>query len=86
MPEISRFFGIVIQMYYREQHSPHFHAQYAGTRATIDIETLRMLSGTLPQRVQGLVAEWAMIHRDELLKNWDLARRGKKLRRIAPLE
>lgn len=86
VPEICRFFGIVIQMYFHEEHAPHFHARYAGRKATIEIETLRVMSGKLPPRVHGFVAEWAALHRKELLENWDRARRGRKLRRVEPLE
>lgn len=86
VPEISRFLGIVIQMYFRERHAPHFHARYAGRKASIEIETLRIASGRLTPRVHGLVAEWAALHRKELLENWERARRGLKLRRVEPLE
>jgi hypothetical protein len=86
VPEICRFFGIVIQMFYNEKHAPHFHARYGGRKAAIEIEALRILSGRLPPRVHGLVAEWATLHRDELLENWERARRGRRLRRIEPLE
>ena len=86
VPEICRFFGIVIQMYFREEHAPHFHARYSGKRASIEIETLGILSGRLPPRIQGFVAEWATLHEKELLENWERARLGRKLRRIAPLE
>lgn len=86
LPEICRFFGIIIQMYFREKYAPHFHARCAGSKASIEIETLRILSGRLPPRVLGFVAEWASLHREDLLENWERARRGRKLRRIAPLE
>jgi hypothetical protein len=86
MPEICRFFGVVIQMYYRETHAPHFHVRYAGKRASIDLGTLGLSAGSLPPRVLGFVAEWAALHRQELIENWERARRGRKLRPIAPLE
>lgn len=86
MPEICRFFGVVIQMYFSETHAPHFHVRYAGTRASLDIGTLAILSGSLPPRVLGFVTEWASLHRSELSENWERARRGRKLRSIAPLE
>lgn len=86
MPEICRFFGIVIQMYFREKHAPHFHVRYSGRRASIDIETLGLHSGSMPPRVLGLVTEWAALHRRELIQNWERARRGRTLRPIAPLE
>ena len=86
MPEICRFFGVVIQMYFSEKHAPHFHVRYAGKRASMDIGTLGISSGSLPPRVLGFVTEWAALHRTELIENWERARRGRKLRLIAPLE
>jgi hypothetical protein len=86
MPEISRFFGIVIQMYYRDHQPPHFHVRYGDQRALIAIEGLSTLRGKLSPRVYGMVIEWASIHQDELRENWDLARRQEPLNRIAPLE
>lgn len=86
MPEICRFFGVVIQMYFSEKHAPHFHVRYGGKRASIDIGTLGISSGSLPPRVLGFVTEWAALHRRELTENWERARRGRKLRPIAPLE
>lgn len=66
MPEISRFYGIVIQRYFGDHPPPHFHARYAGDVAKIDIETLSAIDGTLPGRALGLVIEWASLHQDEL--------------------
>ena len=86
MPELSRFFGVIITMFYNDHQPPHFHARYAGRRAAIDIDSLAVLDGTLPPRVLGLVIEWATIHRDELGENWRLARADRPLRPIAPLE
>lgn len=85
MPEISRFFGIVIAMYYTEHGLAHFHAEYGGERASVDIET-GTIRGELPPRGQRLVLEWAALHRQELLENWERARQGLPLSRIAPLE
>lgn len=86
MPEISRFFGIIITMNYNDHEPPHFHARYGGDQAIIAIETLRVLGGRLSPRVMGLVVEWALQHRDELLEDWRLARESAPLKRIAPLE
>jgi len=86
MPEISRFFGIIIAMYYSDHAPPHFHARYAGQKALIGIETLAVLEGSLPPRVLGLVVEWAALHRQDLLDNWGLARRQAPLKAIEPLE
>lgn len=66
MPEISRFYGIVIQMYFGDHPPPHFHARYAGHTAKIDIESLAVIEGRLPARALGLVMEWTALHQDEL--------------------
>lgn len=85
MPEISRFFGIVVRMFYAEHGVAHFHAAYGGASATIAIETLGVLSGSLPPRALGMVLEWASLHRQELLEDWKLLRSGRAPRPIAPL-
>ena len=85
MPEICRFLGIVITMYYKEHQPPHFHAKYAGQRASFTISDLRLLEGKLPQRVISLVLEWAFEHRDELQENWEYAQRHEDLKKIDPL-
>jgi hypothetical protein len=85
MPEISRFLGIVIGMFYREHGPPHLHAVYGEFEITVEIET-GVVSGRFPRRALSHVLEWTEAHRAELLENWDLARQGKPLRRIAPLE
>lgn len=66
MPEISRFLGIVIAMYYADHNPPHFHAKYGDYEALIDIETGGLLQGGLPSRALLLVSEWHSLHRDEL--------------------
>ena len=86
MPEISRFLGIVIAMYYREHNPPHFHAQYGEKEMRVNIETGEVISGDFPRRAQRLVLEWCSLHRDELLKDWDLAQERKPLMKIEPLE
>ena len=86
MPEISRFFGIVVRMYYNEHVPPHFHAQYGEHQVEITIETLDVLKGKLPNRVLGLVLEWAAIHRNELRTDWERARNEEPLESIQPLE
>lgn len=85
VPEICRFLGIVIRMYFAAHESPHFHAFYAGASGRFEIESLRTLDGDLPPRVRGLVVEWAALHRDELRDDWERARRHEPLRRIEPL-
>jgi hypothetical protein len=86
MPRISEFFGIVIAMHYNDHSPPHFHAKYAEHEATFNIDTLAVLEGALPRRATALVLEWAELRRAELAEDWDLARAGRPLRRIAPLE
>ena len=73
MPEISRFLGIIITMYFNEHNPPHFHVRYNEYRASVEIKTLNIISGALPARVRGLVNEWAEIHRNELLEIWENA-------------
>ena len=85
MPELSRFFGIVIGMFYREHGVPHFHAVYGERRISVEVDTLTV-HGDFPPRAQFLVLEWAGRHRSELLENWELARLRRPLNRIAPLE
>ena len=85
MPQISIFLGIIIKMYYREHNPPHFHANYAEHTAIIDIKRLELWSGYLPPRVLGLVIEWAAIHQDELMENWEKAIRQEALLPIKPL-
>jgi hypothetical protein len=86
MPEISRFFGIIIAMFYNDHPPPHFHVRYGGSRAVIGIEDLALLDGDLSPRVLGLVIEWAALHRRELLDNWNRARLQSPLTRVDPLE
>lgn len=85
MPEISRFLGMVIGMFFSEHGVPHFHAVYGEHEASIEIES-GTVHGALPQRALRLVLEWAELHKAELLENWKLARQGQPLKRIEPLE
>jgi hypothetical protein len=85
MPEVSRFFGIVIQMHWDDHLPPHFHARYAGRKARIAIADSSVLGGMLPARALGLVAEWAALHRSELMADWELARVSQPLVPIEPL-
>jgi hypothetical protein len=86
VPEISRFFGIVIKMFFDDHNPPHFHAEYADSVALIGIRTLAVFSGRLPPRAMGLVIEWATLHQQELLADWERAQTQQDLRPIAPLE
>ena len=85
MPEISRFLGISIRMYFNEHDPPHFHAVYNEWRAQIGIADLTLLEGSVPARVLGLVLEWAMEHRQELAANWESLRRDGSFAKIEPL-
>ena len=85
MPELSRFLGIVIGMFYREHGVPHFHAAYGEHEISVEIETAT-IHGNFPPRALKHVLEWANLHKSELLENWQLARHGQPLKRIAPLE
>jgi hypothetical protein len=86
MPEVSRFFGIVIAMFYEDHLPPHFHARYGHSQMLVGIEELKVLWGQLPPRAIGLVMEWAAVHQDELREDWILARQQVPLKKIAPLE
>ena len=89
MPTIALFFNIKILMFWNDHAPPHFHAAYVGQDedTIIDIRTLQVLqAGTLKRRALGLVLDWAELHRDELLANWELARQQLPLNQIAPLE
>ena len=85
MPEICRFYGIIIAMFYDEHNPPHFHARYGKNKVAIEISTLRVLEGTIPPRALGLVMEWASQHQKELLNDWDLARKNQPPKKIRPL-
>jgi hypothetical protein len=86
VPRISAFHGITIWMYFGEgPHAlPHFHARYGGEAASFAISGYP-IAGVLPARVQRLILEWAILHRDELLLNWHRARRGEPVVAVAPL-
>jgi hypothetical protein len=86
MPEISRFYGIVIQMYFGDHPPPHFHAIYGNNKAVVEIETLAFLHGQLPPRASGLVIEWATIHQNELRESFQKAVALEAPGKIAPLD
>jgi len=81
MPEICRFLGIVISMYFDEHNPPHFHVRYNDYRAVIGIRDLNLLDGHLPAKVRGLVEEWAEQHQVELLHMWE----SKDFHKVEPL-
>lgn len=86
MPEVSRFLGIIIRMYYDEHNPPHLHAEYAGGKILLDFQG-NILHGDLGSRAAlRLVREWIDMHVSELRENWELARSGRDLKKIAPLD
>ena len=85
MPEISRFLGIAIGIFYSEHGVAHFHAVYGEHEISVEVESGK-IHGQFPARALRLVLEWANLHKEELIENWQLARQGQPLRRIAPLE
>lgn len=85
MPVISRFFGVIVTINYREHDPPHFHAWYSGREATINLGDGTVM-GDLPNRVVGMLQEWLSMHREELVDNWRRARAGEPLMPVDPLE
>ncbi len=85
MPVISRFLGIIIAMYWDDHNPPHFHAKYGGYEITVDIDT-GVVEGRFPKRALRHVLEWHEIHKDELLKDWELCQKQETPNPIEPLE
>ena len=85
MPEISRFLGIVIAMFYRDHSPPHFHAIYGEYEITVEIKS-GIINGQFPKRALNHVIEWLELHESELLEDWKLAEMRKPLNKIEPLE
>ncbi len=85
MPELSRFYGIVIRMFHREHQPAHFHAFYAEHEMVVAIDTLAVIDGSLPPRALGMVMEWASLHQDELKSAWKHAEDLQTIGKIAPL-
>ena len=83
MPEITRFYGIVIKMFFKpKEHEPsHIHALYNECVGIFDINTIEMINGDLPLKAQELVAEWILKHKDELQKMWD----SQEIHKLSPL-
>ncbi|MEK7327315.1 MAG: DUF4160 domain-containing protein [Chloroflexota bacterium] len=86
MPEISRFFGIIIRMYFDDHKPPHFHAIYGADEAQISISPIRILNGNLPRRALSLVLEWAALHQTELTENWRRLQHNESAQKVPPLE
>lgn len=85
MPELSRFYGIVIKMYYNDHNPPHFHAEYGSSQMVVDFNTFAVIGGRLSPRATGLVMEWAAQHQAELQNAWQQASNLQPLDRIDPL-
>jgi hypothetical protein len=88
MPEIARFFGIIIRMYVEPgapHHRPHFHAYYQDAVAIYSIDTIELIAGALPRRQHRLVEAWAELHQVELLANWERLQAGRAPVKIDPL-
>ena len=73
-------------MYFQDHSPPHFHAEYQGVSAEYNIQTLETIVGKLPRRAHALVLEWASLHKEELLRNWDNATQPKAMQNIEPLD
>lgn len=85
MPEICRFYGIVIRMYFNDHSPPHFHALYGEHEALIEIHSLTVFAGSMPRRALAMISEWSTEHRQELLEDWERAQSHEPLVRIEPL-
>ena len=89
MPELSRFFGIIIRMYAEAEaphHTAHFHAYYQEHVAIYSLEPLEVIAGSLPKRQQRLVEAWAELHQQELKADWQRLQQGRRPLPIKPLE
>jgi hypothetical protein len=86
MPTISRFYGIVIRMFFRDHAPAHFHAIYGDDELVVGISPINILEGDAPGRVRSMVLEWAAIHQQELLADWERCRSGQDPQPIAPLQ
>jgi hypothetical protein len=84
MPEICRFYGIIVTMFYRDHPPPHFHARYGEFGALISLEDFRILKGTLPPKALSLVMEWAATRRSDLFTAWNIVQGGGQAR-VEPL-
>jgi hypothetical protein len=86
MPTISKFYGILIRMFFNDHAPPHFHAEYGEFKATVNIQELAVMEGNLPRRAQQLILDWAELHQQELLDDWNLCQAKEQPRQIAPLQ
>lgn len=86
MPLVSEFFGIKIYMYWADHYPKHFHAEYGSAKAIISIDDSAVIKGVLPAKQLKLILAWCVIHKAELLKNWESAQKNEKIAKIAPLK
>ncbi len=86
MPELSRFYGIVVFMVYADHRPAHFHARYGDDEVSVGLDAAMRVEGRFPRRALGLLLEWAQQHREALLANWEQASRREPLVPIPPLE
>jgi len=86
MPEICRFFGIIIYLNTNDHNPPHIHADYSGKEGVFEILTGNMIQGKLPIKITNMVQKWIDIHQEELLKDWSFAAEGKTIFKITPLK
>ena len=86
MPEICRFFGVIIRMYFDDHEPPHFYAIYTGMEVQIGINPIVVLHERLPRRALSMVIEWAALHQQELMNNWNTMRFNEQPAKIEPLD
>ena len=86
MPEISRFFGIVVYMFWRDHEPAHFHVDYSGQKAEFTIDPIGLLKGKLSPKALALVTEWAASKQKELLDDWERAKNKQPHLSIEPLK
>ncbi|MEQ1531769.1 MAG: DUF4160 domain-containing protein [Methylococcales bacterium] len=85
MPYVSMFFGIIIRMFHNEHNPPHFHAEYQGQRGLFSMDGNLIKGNITSNTARKLIKEWALLHRDELMQNWQKAAQGQQIDRIQPL-
>ncbi|MEW6425665.1 MAG: DUF4160 domain-containing protein [Bacillota bacterium] len=86
MPLISEFSGIKIYMYFQDHNPPHIHARYSNFSALLEISQGNMIAGSFPKEIKGKIKKWTVLHKEELMNNWQKAQKGEKLQKIKPLE
>lgn len=89
MPEISRFFGIIVWMYVEalsKHNKLHFHAYYQGFEIVIDIQKVEVLTGKFPKKQFRLILAWAELHQKELIDDWHFLQSGEPAKPIKPLK